>query len=133
MVRIAHKPDEKTRKQVLALAGFGLTHDQIAKVMDLSDETLRKYYRSELDNGTTKLNAQVAQNLFSIATSKDRSAVTAAIFWLKTRARWQEVDRKEITGADGGPIALSTINLKGMNDEDLATMENMLKKVTPPA
>jgi hypothetical protein len=87
------------RQQVLALAGFGMTHDQIAKVMDLSDETLRKYYRNELDIGTTKLNAQVAQNLFKIATGKDKGAVTAAIFWLKTRARWTE--RIDISNEDG--------------------------------
>jgi hypothetical protein len=99
MVRIAHKPDDKMRQQVLALAGFGMTHDQIAKVMDLSDETLRKYYRNELDIGTTKLNAQVAQNLFKIATGKDKGAVTAAIFWLKTRARWTE--RIDISNEDG--------------------------------
>lgn len=99
MVRIAHKPDEKTRKQVLALAGFGMTHDQIAKVMDLSDETLRKYYRHELDTGLTKLNAQVAQNLFSIATSDRKGAVAAAIFWMKTRGRWHE--RIDISNEDG--------------------------------
>ncbi len=99
MVRIAHKPDEKMRKQVLALAGFGMTHDQIALVMDISDETLRKYYKQELSIGTTKLNAQVAQNLFSIATSKEKGAVAAAIFWMKTRARWTE--RIDISNEDG--------------------------------
>jgi hypothetical protein len=99
MVRIAHKPDEKSRKQVLELAGFGMTHDQIAKVMDICDETLRKYYKHELDTGTTELNTKVAQNLFSIATGKDKAAVTAAIFWLKTRARWTE--RIDISNEDG--------------------------------
>ena len=45
MVRIAHSPTDEKKQQVLALAGFGMTHDQIAKFMTISDETLRKYYR----------------------------------------------------------------------------------------
>jgi hypothetical protein len=36
----------------------------------------------------------VAGNLFRIATSEDPGAVTAAIFWLKTRAGWREADRR---------------------------------------
>ena len=32
----------------------------------------------------------VAGNLFRIATSEGAGAVTAAIFWLKTRAGWRE-------------------------------------------
>jgi len=48
---------------------------------------LRKYYRDELDLGTTKANAQVAGFLFNSAKNGN---VTAQIFWLKTRARWRE-------------------------------------------
>jgi hypothetical protein len=100
----AYEPDDKDRQQVLALVGMGLTHDQIAKVMDISDETLRKHFRHELDTGSAKMNAKVAQNLFHIATSKGTGSVAAAIFWMKTRAGWREKDRLEITGANGGPI-----------------------------
>lgn len=46
------------------MAGIGLTHDQIAKIMAISDETLRKYYPNELETGLSRMNAMVAQNLF---------------------------------------------------------------------
>lgn len=106
--RPAYEPSEKDRKQVLAMSGIGLTHDQIAKIMDISDETLRKYYPNELETGASRMNAMVAQNLYSIATSKGQGAVSAACFWLKTRARWHEVSRTEHTGPDGGPLQVET-------------------------
>jgi len=120
MTRRAHEPTEKDRKQVTLMAGIGLTHDQIAKVVGVSDETLRKYYDKELETAAAMMNAQVAQNLFSIATSKASGCVPAAIFWMKTRAGWREVDRREHTGPDGGPISLKyeTIDVKKLDEEE---------------
>src|SRR5215203_4384031 len=46
-------------------------------------------YRPELDRAQTEANA-VAESLFRKATGDGSQAVTAAIFWLKTRARWKE-------------------------------------------
>jgi hypothetical protein len=104
MGRPAYQPTDKDKKQVLIMSGIGLTHDQISKIIGISDETLRKYYADELETGESRMNAQVAQNLFSIATSKDTGAVAAAMFWMKTRAKWRETTRNELTGADGGSI-----------------------------
>jgi hypothetical protein len=47
-------------------------------------------YRPELDRAETEANAKVAESLFRKATGEGSQAVTAAIFWLKTRARWKE-------------------------------------------
>ena len=41
-------------------------------------------------SGGIKANARVAESLYRKATGEGREAVTAAIFWLKTRARWKE-------------------------------------------
>jgi DNA-binding XRE family transcriptional regulator len=128
MSRKPHEPNEKDRNQVTLMAGIGLTQDQIAKIIGVSDETLRKYYSSELDTATSMMNAQVAQNLFRIATSKGAGAVASAIFWMKTRGGWREVDRKEITGANGGPLAITDANLRGLSDAELATMQALLIK-----
>lgn len=109
MTRRAYEPDEKSRKQIAVMAGIGLTHDQIAKIMGVSDETLRKYYRDELDTGEARMNAAVAQNLYSIATSKGQGAVAAAIFWMKTRANWREVNRTEVSGPEGSAIKTESV------------------------
>jgi hypothetical protein len=86
--RRAHKPDPAQRRQVEALAAYGIPETDISRVVGIDAKTLRKYYRDELDLGETKANAQVAGFLFNAAKSGN---VTAQIFWLKTRAGWREV------------------------------------------
>jgi hypothetical protein len=130
MPRKPHEPTDKDRKQVSLMAGIGLTHDQIAKIIGISDETLRKYYDKELEISAAMMNAQVAQNLFSIATSKGAGSVASAIFWMKTRGGWREVERKEITGVDGTPITVSSVDLRGLSDAELGTKQTLLSKAT---
>jgi len=128
MPRKPHEPTDKDRKQVSLMAGIGLTHDQIAKIIGISDETLRKYYDKELEVSAAMMNAQVAQNLYSIATSKGAGAVASAIFWMKTRGGWREVERKEITGKDGAPIAINTnkLDVSELDDDQLEALETAL-------
>ena len=87
MGRRAHKPDPAQRRQVEAMAAYGIPEIDIAAVLGVDPKTLRKHYREELDLGETKANAQVAGFLFNAARNGN---VTAQIFWLKTRARWRE-------------------------------------------
>ena len=72
------------------MAGYGVPEADIACVLDLDPKTLRKHYRSELDKGHIKATTKVAENLYRKAIGEGREAVTAAIFWLKTRAGWKE-------------------------------------------
>src|SRR5919107_4365711 len=88
--RPPHQPTEATRKQVKALAAYGVPQDEIGKVIGISKPTLERHYREELDRGEVEANAKVAESLFRKATGDGAQAVTAAIFWLKTRARWKE-------------------------------------------
>jgi hypothetical protein len=87
MGRRAHVPDPAQRRQVEAMAAYGIPETDIARVLNIDPKTLRKHYREELDLGETKANAQVAGFLFNAAKNGN---VTAQIFWLKTRARWRE-------------------------------------------
>src|SRR5437588_5773594 len=60
MGRRAHQPDPCQRRQVEAMAAYGIPESNIARVVSIDPKTLRKYYREELDLGATKANAQVA-------------------------------------------------------------------------
>jgi len=104
MGRPAHIPTETERRQVEALAGFGIPEIEIAGLIGCDPKTLRKHYRDELDHGHTKANAKVAENLFKMALGQGREAVTAAIFWLKTRARWKETMVNEVTHDVADPL-----------------------------
>src|SRR5690348_2935444 len=87
---------------VRAMSAYGVPQVEICKVIGISDRTLRKAFRDELDRAAIEANAKVAEVCFRMATSGTVPAAT--FFWLKTRAGWREVNRYEHTGGDGGPI-----------------------------
>lgn len=84
------QPTELERKQVEALAGYGLPHDQICTLIrdGIHHETLMKHFRRELDTGKAKANAAIGRTLHQKAMAGDTAA---AIWWSKAQMRWNEV------------------------------------------
>ncbi len=105
MGRPAHKPDETARRQVEAMAGYGVAEADIARVLEIDPKTLRKHYRDELDTGHIKANTHIAESLYRKALGDGPQSVTAAIFWLKTRARWKETSVTELVGDPHRPVS----------------------------
>ena len=93
--RKAHEVTEGIRAQVLALSGFGVKTEDIAKYLGIAKQTLFKYYKDELSTGAIGANATIAETLYKKAKDGD---TTACIFWLKTRAGWREVQKMELSG-----------------------------------
>ncbi|BAQ44386.1 hypothetical protein Maq22A_c04930 [Methylobacterium aquaticum] len=106
------------------MTSYGIPQDDIARVLKISPTTLRLHFRYELDVGATQANVMVAQSLFQKATGSHPQAVTAAIFWLKTRARWKEPPR-EVSGPNGGPIPTATVDLTKASREQLDALESL--------
>ena len=121
----AHHPDEKTRRMVESMSGYGIGQIDIARVVGCTEKTLRKHYREELDTAETKANAKVAESLFKKALGDKNGSVTAAIFWLKTRAGWTEKSVVDNTSSDrsmspAGPAqdaAIAAMNRKHCDPE----------------
>jgi hypothetical protein len=93
--------------KVEAMAGYGLSAAEIARVLKVDPELLKADYLCELEGGQIKANAKVAENLYRKATGDGREAVTAAIFWLKARARWKETTKLEHGDDPDAPIVFS--------------------------
>ncbi len=104
MARPSHEPTPALRRQVEAMAGYGVPEIDIGRVLAIDPKTLRKHYRDELDNGHVKANVKVAENLYRKATGEGRESVVAAIFWLKTRARWKETTVNEVSHDLADPV-----------------------------
>ncbi len=96
-----HIPTDENRLQVETAAGLGLPHDQIGALIGISDVTLRKYYRRELDIGKAKASASIAKSLYNKAMKGD---VTAAIWWTKAQMGWGETNTTKLANPDGSPI-----------------------------
>ena len=113
MGRKAHKPDAFHRRQVEAMAGYGVPEHAISRVVGIDAKTLRKHYREELDTGQIKATAKVAESLFRKATGDGSQSVTAAIFWLKTRGGWRETPQDHRVGV---------YDVRQLSDEELERM-----------
>jgi len=85
--------------KVEALSGFGIPPADIAIALGVEIDELTSEYQAELQGGAIKANARVAESLFRKATGEGRESVIAAIFWLKTRARWKETHAQEHVGS----------------------------------
>ena len=96
MGRRAHRPDPAQRRQVEAMAAYGVPEVDVARVLAIDPKTLRKHYREELDTGQIKATAKVAESLFRKALGDGSQSVTAAIFWLKTRGGWKESQPQDV-------------------------------------
>ena len=82
-----HVPTEAQRQTVQLHTMVGTTQSDIARVLDIDEKTLRKYYRDELDLAKAKSNATIGGALFNKAKNGDTAAM---IFWMKTQAKWAE-------------------------------------------
>jgi len=105
--RPPHLPNDTTRNRVFILSTVGTRHEDIATVLNISHDTLVKYYKEELDKGRIEANASVAETLFKQAKEGN---TTAMIFWLKSRAKWKETSQHEISGnPDGTPVEVKIV------------------------
>ncbi len=94
-------PTDEERKQVEAMAGYGVPHDNIAALVrgGIDSDTLKKHFKQQLMQGKAKANAKVGQTLFQKATAGD---TTAAIWWSKTQMGWK--DSVQISGDPDQPL-----------------------------
>jgi hypothetical protein len=99
-------PTEAQRTIVALAAAIGTPHEDIGKLIGISETTLRRYFRHELDVGATRASLQVGGNLFKMATG-DPSLMTtllAAIWWSKARMGWKDPSRIRNAGAVDAPV-----------------------------
>ena len=100
------EPSAAQRRVVGEMVSFGIPQPNIASVVGVDAKTLRKYFSDEIENGTTRAITKVARSLFRTACGTGPGAITAAIFFLKTRAGWKETAVHEHGGIGGGPIII---------------------------
>ena len=109
--REAFTPTPEQRELVQQLAAFGLRQTEIVLFVkkkdgkSISEPTLLKNFKNELETGKVKANVKIAQTLYKKAAAGD---TTSIIFWLKSQAGWKDTQSVELTGAGGGPIEQKT-------------------------
>ena len=117
--RPPHHATPELRRMVEHHAAIGTPHQQIAKLLKIALNTLKRNYREELDLGLAKANAVVGGRLFAEA---KRGNITAAIFWMKTRGGWRETAKVEHAGVPGAPIEVCQLDTSRLSTATLAEL-----------
>jgi hypothetical protein len=100
--RPAHAPTAASRRKVSIAAGGGMLHEQIAIALEISTDTLRKYYETELAVGSTQRRMDVLQAMYRAATVK--GSTSAAKVYL---ANEPQVACPPVPVAAEGPAAVT--------------------------
>ena len=99
-------------EEVEKLAALGLSREQIADGLGISASTFYARQRESKDfaeavkRGEAKGVGVVASALMK---QIKEGNVTAMIFYLKAKAGWRDINRTELTGANGGAIAMNAV------------------------
>ena len=87
-------PTDEDAAKVEALASIGTPEKDIAVYLGIAEATLKRHYPDLLNKSLTDKNLAMARTLYQTGMDGD---VKAMMFWLKTRAGWQEKTQVEIT------------------------------------
>lgn len=79
-------PSDEDKQRIETYAGIGLSQEQIATILNISIDTLKRKCEAEWKRGKAKAIAQVAKWLFEDC-RKDK---ISRMFFLKTQAGWKE-------------------------------------------
>lgn len=100
------EPNPEQLRQIELMAGMGIPNKRIALVVGVSPKALQDACGQVIERSSVLMDMRVGANIYKMATGNPDHKNTAlmAQFWAKTRMKWQETQRIETTGADGGPI-----------------------------
>lgn len=115
-----------------AVAG-GVTQADICAMLGpsgITEKTLYKHFRHELDTGLARANTLVAGAVYKAAL---RGNAGAQALWVKCRAGWKEP--KQQIEHSGSILNLTPEQMAALNDEQLATLNGILAVLAgvPPA
>lgn len=79
----------------------------MAELMGVGVEEFRRIYRKEMTTGHDYVYAVISEKLVRSAFGGDMRAQMA---WLRQFGGWLETTRKEITGKDGQPISIQSLD-----------------------
>jgi hypothetical protein len=110
-----HIPTEQSRKFVEEMVAGGIKEERIARVLDLHEVTMRRYYRQEIDKGAIKMDHLVSRSLAYMAAGGPegdwKQAIPACtIFYCKTRMGYRAPDPWDDERDEQGHRTIRVIN-----------------------
>jgi hypothetical protein len=112
--RIGNPPHVRTAQNAIrieAMVAAGAEQWFIAEELGLSEDTLQRHYRPELDHGKKRVDWKVGGSIAQKALAGDPDFQK---FYAARRAGWKTTTAVEASGPDGGPI-----EYRNLSEEEL--------------
>lgn len=129
--RIGNPPFEPTAEQAKIVethAAVGTPQWLVAEELGVSEDTLQRHFRKELDRGLLRINARIGAQIAKQALAGCR---TSQIFWMKTRGGYKSAATLELGGIGGAPIqhAVSAdVDFSRLSREEKRALEALMIK-----
>lgn len=95
-----YNPTKRDRKMVLVMLWAGHSHEEIAKALGMTDETMRNHFAFELEQGTRLLIADMTKGLVAKAMAGDLGAMDRVL------RRWGGNEWREAISPSKGATAV---------------------------
>ena len=99
----AYRFTPEQRIKVKTMCECGLPIAQIATYFGITEQTLKKHCREELDKAKAEKSIAIGRKIYQDALEGNTGLL---IWWSKTQMGWSETTRQEISGPDGGPVVM---------------------------
>ncbi len=103
----------------------GTSINTIADCLNISDDTLRKYYRYEIVTARERMKGEAVRVLMDSLTD---NSLDAAKYVLGRVAGWTEKQAHDHTSSDGTMTPGPAMNLNNLSDKELYQLERLTDK-----
>lgn len=101
-------PLDISPEQVEELSAMDCSYAEMAAAVGCDPSTLTRRFAQAIQNGRLRGNVSLRRSQFNLATGGDRTM----LIWLgKQRLGQSDKSAHEVTGKDGGPIAVAEVSL----------------------
>ena len=133
--RSGRKPVKIDLEQLEKLCSLQCTDEELASVLGVSERTIERRknqpaFAEAMARGKAKGKVSLRRNLWALAAKGNPAA---NIFLAKNLLNMRDYFVNELSGPDGGPIAIGPApELGGLTDEELKTLGTILSKAERP-
>ncbi len=125
----AHQKTDALMQMAKSFGMVGVPHHMAARLMDISLETLVKYYSEELADGKSRSSFAIAKTLYGMAVGDPENGIppnlSAAIYWTKSQMGWREasIQQHQMIDKDGNPVNVGPQYTVSPNEVALLTAD----------
>lgn len=127
--RPQHLATVANQRLVADLARYGVPQNAIAQKLGITDDTLRKHYKEQLKTAKIDDHVEIAAKAVEMAKAGNETMIKYYLDNLGGDEWRKKPAQLEVTGANGGPIAVQRFDYDAIPVEQTRYLEQVLDAV----